>query len=225
MSQLKNSAASLFSFEKTYAEHPVWKDSARAPARFAALADNRADARRAAARRFHDARRFERQTRKAGCQDGKLGRNGLAILQAMLFDFMNHRTGRLDPSYEALARAANISIRSVARGLAKLRAAKVISWIRRVYEKEIGGAWRMAQDTNAYAIAPQTQWSGFRAQPPSPPPDPDAWGARPPLPGALELAAENLRDGLPRAAQSALESDPGNELAGALASLGRRLGK
>jgi hypothetical protein len=25
------------------------------------------------------------------------------VLQALIFDFLNHRTGRLDPSYEAIA--------------------------------------------------------------------------------------------------------------------------
>jgi hypothetical protein len=37
---------------------------------------------RKAVRLWHDARRFERQTRKPGAQDGYIGRNGLAVLHA-----------------------------------------------------------------------------------------------------------------------------------------------
>ena len=64
---------------------------------------------------FHKARRFDRQTHQPGKQDGALGRNGLAVLHALLFDFLNYATGRLDPAMPAIARKADISTRSVAR--------------------------------------------------------------------------------------------------------------
>jgi len=73
----------------------------------------------------------ERQTRGPGRQDGALGRNGLAVLWALLFRFLNYRTGELDPSYEAVADQACISPRSVARGLKSLRAAGSLNWLRR----------------------------------------------------------------------------------------------
>ena len=110
---------------KTYAPSPVWSGSIAGPVRFQPLT------KREAARRYHQARRFERQTRTPGRQDGALGRNGLAILHAFLFDFLNYRSGRLDPGYRAIAYAAAISIRSVARGLQKLKAAGVLHWLRR----------------------------------------------------------------------------------------------
>jgi len=64
----------FFTGMKTYAAWPVWKDSARAEVKFHPMP------RRQAVRLFHDARRYERQTRKFGRQDGAIGRNGLAIL-------------------------------------------------------------------------------------------------------------------------------------------------
>jgi hypothetical protein len=33
------------------------------------------------------------------------------VLHSLIFDFLNHRTGRLDPSYEALARKAGVCVR------------------------------------------------------------------------------------------------------------------
>jgi hypothetical protein len=92
---------------KTSAAWPVWKDSVRADVKFHPLP------KRQAVRLFHEARRFERQTRLPGRQDGAIGRNGLALLQGMLFDCINYASGRLDPSYGTLARLANISVHSV----------------------------------------------------------------------------------------------------------------
>ena len=38
----------------------------------------------------------------------------LAVLHALIFDFLNHRTGRLDPSYAAIAAKAGVCVRTVA---------------------------------------------------------------------------------------------------------------
>jgi hypothetical protein len=72
---------------------------------------------------WHDARRFGRQTRQPGFQDGVLGRNGHA-LHALLFDFLNYRSGALYPSWAAIATKACISERSVGRGLGQAQGAK-----------------------------------------------------------------------------------------------------
>ena len=199
MAQQNNSRADLFgtTSSQSYAPHRVWKGSARSEVKFAPLGSNRTEARRAGAKIYHHARRFERQTRTRGRQDGKIGRNGLAILHAMLFDFIDHKSGRLDPAYETIARVANISIRSVARGLKKLQLAGVLNWVRRVYEKQNppGYAWEMSQDTNAYAIAPATQWKGFHPPADPPAPQPGTWGDHPPLASSLGRAADELRAG------------------------------
>ena len=165
----------LFPGMRTYAPWPVWRDSVSGPIRFAPMT------RKAARRLWHDARRWERETRQPGRQDGKLGRNGLAVLYVLLFDFMNWRSGALYPSQAAIAEKANISERSVGRGLKKLRDAGVVNWLRRCAEvAQAAGGFLMRQISNAYAVLPSTQWRGYKAPPEPPKPDPSCWGARPP---------------------------------------------
>jgi hypothetical protein len=96
---------------RSYAPSPVWRDSTTADVKFRSMP------KRVAVKLYHRAREFERRTRAAGKQDGALGRNGLAVLHAMIFGFLDYRSGRLDPGYATLAREACISVRSVARGL------------------------------------------------------------------------------------------------------------
>src|SRR5271167_3560688 len=82
---------------KTYAAWPVWHDSTTREVKFQPMK------KKEAAKLWHKARDFERQTRQPGHQDGAIGRNGLAILQTMLFDFLNYASGALYPSYAAIA--------------------------------------------------------------------------------------------------------------------------
>ena len=164
---------------------------------------------------------FERQTRPKGRQDGALGRNGLAVLHALLFDFLNYASGRLDPSYARIADKACISIRSVARGLVSLKARGVLHWLRRCREDhDEAGRFRLRQESNAYAVLPASQWRGYLE--PEPPPL-EAWqlGAAPPLLDALDQAALDVGLGNREAAIAALtEGDP---LDAALARLGRAI--
>jgi hypothetical protein len=154
---------------------PVWRDSTRAEVKFQPLP------RREARRRWHEARRMERLTREPGKQDGKLGRNGLAVLYVLLHDFLNFATGKLMPSYEAMARAACISERSVARGLVKLKAAGVLNWLRCCAEDWIDGKFVLRQLSNAYAVLPPSQWCGYCQRDPAPAPEAGTWGDHPPL--------------------------------------------
>jgi len=199
---------------KSYAAFPVWRDSARAAVKFYPLA------KREAVRLFHHARRFERSTRQRGRQDGRIGRNGLAVLHALIFDCLNYRNGRCDPSYATIARLANISIRSVARGLVKLKAAGVLAWVRRCRESIVGGQWRLEQESNAYGLQGLGSWRGYSPPPPAPRPFPEAWGACPPIPAGLQAAAIAISEGAnPRQIATALASDPSDSLALALANL------
>ena len=106
MRQLAYALPSLPGFEslrpKTFAAWPVWKDSTTKKVKFTPLPKKRA------VKLYHKARAFERQTRRPGKQDGALGRNGLAALHAMLFDFIDYATGQLDPAQQTIARAANM---------------------------------------------------------------------------------------------------------------------
>jgi hypothetical protein len=175
---------------------------------------------RQAVRLWHDARRFERQTRKPGAQDGAIGRNGLAVLHALLFDFLNYASGKLYPSRQAIAHKANVSLRSVDRGLAKLKVSGVVNWLRRCAEEWIDGRFTLKQETNAYAVLPVSQWNGYSAPADAPPPDPGTWGDHPALPDPLALAARER--GL-MAKIVALEGDERDGLAAALARFGRTL--
>jgi hypothetical protein len=65
---------------QTYAVWPVWRDSTTKEVKFQPVP------KRQALKIWHDARRYERQTRRPGKQDGVIGRNGLAVLHALLFD-------------------------------------------------------------------------------------------------------------------------------------------
>jgi hypothetical protein len=207
-----------FDSPKTYAAWPVWRDSTTSEVKFSPLPKKQA------VKLFHKARAFERQTRKPGLQDGALGRNGLAVLHALLFDFLNYVTGRLDPAQETIAHKACISLRSVARGLAKLKAAGVLHWIRRAAEtRDAQGRFCLEQDTNAYGVCPASQWLGFYELPDPPPPERGTWGDHPPIPDVVTQAAEEMRRGARRAALFILDADPGDELAAALARLQRTL--
>ncbi len=76
-------------WEKTYAAWPIWKDSTTKEARFNPLPKKQA------ARIWHKARRFDRQTRQHGKHGGAIGRTALNVLYALLFEFLDYRTGRL----------------------------------------------------------------------------------------------------------------------------------
>jgi hypothetical protein len=204
---------------KTYAPSPVWSGSTSKPVRFMPVR------RKEAARLYHQARAFERQTRQPGRQDGTLGRNGLAVLHALVFDCLNYASGRLDPSYETIARLACISVRSVARGLKALQAAGVLTWVRRCVESVKDGRFTLEQQSNAYGIVPASQWRGFAAPPPVPAPEAGTWGDHPcgTRDALTEATAEIAQGGALAAIVTQLEADPQNALAAVLARLGRSM--
>jgi hypothetical protein len=207
-----------FTGGKTYAAWPVWKDSTTQEARFQPLPKKQA------ARIWHKARRFDRQTRTAGKHGGAIGRTALTVLYALLFEFMNYRTGRLDPSYDGLAHRAGVCRRAVATALQRLKTLGVLHWLRRCSEERDGaGRFILKQDTNAYAILPPSQWRGY-AEPPEPELHPSEWGAAPVLLSAIAQARTAHKDGGSICSVLArLEGDPNDATAAALASLGRTL--
>ena len=69
---------------QTYAPSPVWRDSTTADVNFHPLPKKKA------VKLYHRARDFERRTRQPGKQDGAIGRNGLAVLHALIFDFLDY---------------------------------------------------------------------------------------------------------------------------------------
>jgi hypothetical protein len=205
-----------FQGAKTYAAWPVWSDSTTKDVRFQPMP------KKAAVKLWHRARDFDRQTRQKDKHGGALGHAALQVLHALLFDFLNYASGRLDPSYAAIARKANVCQRTVATALSKLRAAGVLNWVRRCAEgRQEDGRFMLQQETNAYAVLPETQWRGYRPPPVAPSPMPGTWGDHPPLPSVLHQAtAERQQGGTLRQVIGILDSDPTDELAAALARLG-----
>lgn len=203
----------LTALVQTYAPCPVWAGSVAKPVRFAPMP------KKAAVRLWHRARDFDRATHEPGRHGGTVGRTALAVLHTLIFDFMDHRSGRLDPSYAAIASKAGVCVRTVATALKRLRELGILNWVRRCAESWRDGRFVLEQETNAYGLLPESQWRGYR--PPQEPPVapwPDTWGATPPLPSALVQAA---LEGDLRGKVQALASDPKDRLAAALARLGR----
>ena len=199
---------------------PVHRDSTDKPIQFTPLTKKQAT------HLYHHARRLERQTRKAGKQDGDLGRNGLKVLETLVYDFLRFATGELMPSIASIAQKAGISVSSVRRGLDKLRAAGVLNWMRRKASALIDGCILWFQKSNAYHIRPVEQWLGYKPASEAPAPDPAAWGATPPLPRGLERAIEMARQSAPvRNLFSVLEEDPEEDVETGMASLFRAVGE
>ena len=220
--QLTQTVGSLFpdlipsSPQSTYAAWPVWRDSTTRPVKFEPLP------KKEAAKRWYAARRFDRQTHQPGKHGGAIGRSGLAVLYALLFDCLDFASGCLEPSYDEIAAKAGVCRRTVATALQKLRALGLLHWQRRSREAtDELGRFRLVQEKNAYAVLPPSQWKGFYEPLPAPSPEPGTWGDHPPLPDPISEAVTELRHGQHQAALAFLESDPGNGLAAVLARLGR----
>jgi len=202
-----------FTAPQTYAPWPVWSGSVAKPVRFAPMA------KKAAVKLWHRARDFDRGTHQPGRHGGAVGHAALQVLHALVFDFLNFRTGRLDPSYAAIATKAGVCVRTVATAIKRLRELGILHWVRRCAESWRDGRFVLEQETNAYAVLPESQWRGYRSpQEPPAAPWPETWGATPPLPSALVQAA---LEGDLAGKVHVLASDPKDRLAAALARLGR----
>jgi len=199
---------------RTYAAHPVWAGSATGEVQFAPMP------KRQAVKLWHRLRDFDRCTHQPGRHGGAVGPAALAVAHALIFDFLHFATGRLDPGLDAIARKAGVCRRTVATAITRLRELRVLHWIRRCSTAADG---TRRQETNAYAVLPDTGWRGYRPPPQPPAPHPETWAA-PRMPTAIEAAVmERRQGGSPAAVINALASDPGDPLAAVLASLGRAM--
>lgn len=201
---------------KTFAPWPVWSGSTTSPVKPVPMP------KKAAVRLWHRARAFDRQTRRAGHHGGAVGHAALQVLHALVFDFQNYATGRLDPSYAAIAKAANVCQRTVATALKRLKKLGIVDWVRRCAETRTEtGRFVLTQETNAYSVQPSSGWQGYREPPDPPGPAPGTWGAHPPLPDVVAQAVEERRRGGGMGSVlGILGSDPTDALAAALARLG-----
>ena len=101
------------------------------------------------------------------------------------------------------------------RPLARLRDLGILNWVRRCAEHWRDGRFVLEQETNAYAVLPESQWRGYR--PPQEPPAapwPEAWGA-PALPcpscdmfsAVIDAAGEDGPTGVPAPQNAALQAE------------------
>lgn len=181
--------------------------------------------RRMATKVFHQAREWDRRTHVAGRHGGRLGHAALQVLHCLIFDFLSFKTGRLDPSYEAIAAKANLARSTVAEALKRLRASGILHWLRRCEESYEDGRYVLRQVSNAYAVLPPSLWRqvGILA-PEAPTPAPGTWGDHPPMPDVATQAAELIRAGAGDGPLlRLLDLRPADSLDEALLNLGRRL--
>jgi hypothetical protein len=203
---------------KTFAAWPVWSDSTTKEVRFQPMPKKKAT------RLWHKARDFDRRTHERGKHGGAVGHAALQVLHALIFDFLNYASGRLEPSYAAIARKANLCERTVANALQRLKNLGILNWVRRCAEGMKDGRFVLEQETNAYAVLPPSHWRGYKEPPEPPAPMPGTWGDHPPLPSQIEQAIIEQREGGGmRSVLQILGADAGDPLAAALARLGRTM--
>ena len=107
----------------SYAAYPVWSGGTTKDAHFVPLA------KKAAIRLYHKAVQWNRRGKLSGHHGGVSGSHVLLVLHSLIFDFLNHKTGRLDPSYDTLQRATRLCRQTVAKSLARLKSLCTINWI------------------------------------------------------------------------------------------------
>jgi hypothetical protein len=198
---------------QSYAPWPVWTGSTTADVRFAP------QPKAAMLRLLRRAEDLDAATHQPGQHGGAVGPTALQVLRTLVIRFLNHRTGRLDPSYAAIAAKAGLCVRTVASALQRLKALGILNWVRRCAERrDADGRFVLEQETNAYAVLPESQWRGYRPPQEPPGPLPGTWGDPPPMLSAVAQAA--LEGDLAGKVQ-ALAADPKDGLAAALARLGR----
>ena len=184
------------------------------------------------ARRYANAERFDRATKQAGRHGGVIGHTALKVYHTLLFGFFNLKTGQLDPSYDAIAKRANLCRKAVWMALRRLKALGLINWTRRCSDGQDGaGRFVLRQETNAYQVQPEADWRGFVPAPEVPrTPEVGTWGAPAPVLDALAqysadrdmgLSQEAAATALARVAASRQEQ----VLAGLYARMQSRVGQ
>lgn len=177
---------------KTFSKDPVWTDSARGRVTFQPMS------KREALKIWHEARAMNRDrsaVSKNGARRSVIGAAGMAVLQSLLFDFLNYKTGQLDPSYEGLALKTGLSRATVARALARLKALGIIHWQRRCAAfVSAAGRFCIEQLRNAYAVLSPTGWRGHTPTE-ARKLEPHEWGAAPPSAAALDALMQREQIG------------------------------
>ena len=105
---------------------------------------------------------LEQRSHQAGKHGGMIGHSGMIVLRCLLFDFLNTTSGRLDPSYAAIAEKTRLGRSVVIEAVKRLVGAGLIQRTRRLIRErvkawcELAGRvmwfWRTRQTSNAYRV-------------------------------------------------------------------------
>ena|ERR1700735_1033036 len=118
---------------------------------------------------------LEKRTKQARKHGGVLGHTGLIVLRCLLFDFLNIGSGRLDPSYEAIAGKTNLARDTVIEAVKRLSIAGILELSRRIIRApRPAPGWHRAAGVSIRAPARGATWPtglavaycGFRSAPP-----------------------------------------------------------
>ena len=105
---------------------------------------------------------LERSTKAFGQRDGVLGQSALTVLRALLFHFLDTKSGQLDPSYKQIQKKTGFCVQTIAVALKRLERAGILE-IRRRIERKGKQLWNelarrfvwlqwIEQVTNAYMV-------------------------------------------------------------------------
>jgi hypothetical protein len=78
---------------------------------------------------------LERRTKAPGKRHGVLGQSALMILRALLFHFLDSKSGRLDPSYQQIHKQTGFCVQTIAVALKRLERAGILDITRRIVRK------------------------------------------------------------------------------------------
>lgn len=203
---------------KTYAAWPVWNGSTTAEIKWPKVV------KQAIIDWYHKARDWNARKEVIRRYGGTLGSSAILVYQCLIFDFQNWHSGQLDPGYKAIARKTGLGRSTVAKALALLKQLGMLHWVQRSAHHWHNGKFELKQITNAYVLLPPSQWRGVDLPSEPSPPDPGTWGDHPPLPDVMEQAVEERQQGGSIvAAIKILETDETDEIAQAVARLGRTI--
>lgn len=80
---------------------------------------------------------LERRTKLPGKRDGVIGQSGLAILRALLFHFLDPKSGQLDPSYKQMRTQTTFCMQTISQALKRLAASGILEIQRRMTRRWI----------------------------------------------------------------------------------------
>lgn len=168
----------------------------------------------AKARLFAYAVAYTALHRQPGQHRGPLTRACLDVLRTLLWGFHNSGTGRCFPSYERIAEAAKVSRSTVAKAIATLEAAGMLTWENRLIRQRVvvmGLFGRQSQ------LVPRRTSNAYRFRDPQP-------ANMPALPKS-QNSTGTPKEEFSRAffAMAATHMRPSSMLDAALAKLGRAI--